>query len=104
MSRVFHLPAGFAVEQTHADLIRMIVQYLELRQWLIFQTPAGGIKGEPGASDLFAFKAKRVVFIEAKVGRDKLSADQLRFKGDVERRGFKFVEARSLDDVIAAEG
>jgi Holliday junction resolvase len=87
---------------THASLIRELVHYLELRGWYVIQTPAGGITGEPGVSDLLAFKAKRTLFVEAKVGRDKLSAKQIAFKADVTRQGFEYLEPRSLDDILKA--
>jgi hypothetical protein len=101
MTRTFRLPASFAAEPTHASLIRDIVKYLELRGWLVIQTPAGGIIGEPGVADLIALRRGSVMFVEAKMGRDKLSTDQLRFRGAVRDHGCYYLEARSLDDMIA---
>jgi Holliday junction resolvase len=102
MSRTFHLPEGFAAEQTHANLIRELVRYLRLRGFFVVVTPRGGIKGEPGLPDIIAFKGGRTVFVEAKIGRDKLSAEQLDGREQLTRQGFEYIEARSLADVITA--
>jgi hypothetical protein len=102
MTRTFRLPASFVAEPTHASLIRDLVQYLTLRGWLVIQTPAGGIIGEPGVADLIALRRGSVLFVEAKMGRNKLSTDQLRFRGAVREHGCYYLEARSLDDVRAA--
>ena len=111
---------------THASLIREIVQYLQLRDWYLIQMPAGGIIGQPGISDLLAFKRlapgipcaitgselcrhkgpwptySYALFIEIKIGKDDLSDDQWRFREAVVAQGFEYILARSLDDVIAA--
>ena len=101
MSRTFPVDwKARALTPTHVTLVQDIVRYLRLTSWIVLQTPKGGIPGEPGAADLFAFKARRVLFIEAKVGRDKLSADQSRFFSDMRAQGFECIEARNLEDVI----
>lgn len=88
------------VELTHARLTLDIERYLRLAGWFVLVLPRGGVRGEPGAPDLLAFRARRCVFIEVKVGRDKLSADQERVRESVTAQGFEFLEARSLDDVM----
>ena len=103
MSRTFPVDwKALALTPTHVTLVQDIVRYLRLTGWVVLQTPKGGIPGEPGAADLFAFKARRVFFIEVKVGRDKLSVAQLRFFADMRAQGFECIEARSLDEVMAA--
>ena len=101
--RAFALPFDPTAALTHADLVRQVVQYLRLRQWLVVQTPRGGIPGVPGFPDVIAFKDARVLLVEAKVGADKLDYYQVRMKASLERAGFAVVEARSLQDVIAAD-
>jgi Holliday junction resolvase len=87
---------------SHANLVHDLVQYLRLAGWYVIVTPKGGITGEPGVSDLLAFKARRTVFVEAKVGRDKLRPEQEQFREYVERQGFEYVEARNVQDVADA--
>lgn len=87
---------------THASLIREIVRYLKLRGCFVVLTPKGGIKGEPGLPDIIAFKAGRTIFIEAKIGRDRMRPEQLQAREELMRQGFEYIEARSLDDVLAA--
>lgn len=94
-----HWPVATA-ELTHARLTLDIAQYLRLAGWFVMVLPRGGVKGEPGAPDIQAFRSHRAVFIECKVGRDKLSADQERVRESVTAQGFEFIEARSLDDAM----
>jgi hypothetical protein len=98
--RIFRLPFDPTAALTHTDLVRMIVQYLRTRQWFVVQTPRGGIAGVPGFPDVIAFKASRVMLVEAKVGEDKLDYYQLRMKVSLECAGFAVIEARSLEDVM----
>ena len=100
--RAFALPFDPTAALTHADLIRQVVQYARLTGWTVIVTPKGGIEGEPGISDLVMLRAGRAVFVEAKVGRDKLQPAQVAFRGQVMRQGFEYIEARSLQDVIEA--
>ena len=100
--RSFALPFDPTAAFTHTDLIRQVVQYLRLCGWFVVQTPRGGIRGVPGFPDVIAFKAARVLLVEAKVGADKMDYYQLRMKASFERAGFVVIEARSLDDVIRA--
>lgn len=100
--RSFRLPFDPTAALTHTDLVRMITQYLRLRQWFVCQTPRGGIQGLPGFPDVIAFRQARCLLVEAKVGKDALDYYQLRFKASLERAGFSVVEARSLQDVIEA--
>jgi hypothetical protein len=89
-----------AESTTHARLLLHIVTYLKLTGWFVIVTPKGGIPGMPGMPDLWALKAGRVMFVEVKVGRDKMSVDQLRVAAELEERGYPVLEARSLDDVM----
>lgn len=55
-----------------------------------------------GVSDILGVLAPsgRILAIELKVGRDRLSAEQLVFLGMVTRFGGLAIEARSVDDVL----
>jgi hypothetical protein len=100
--RTFALPFDPTAALTHTALIQQIVQYLQLRDWFVVQTPRGGIPGVPGFPDVIAFKSSRVMLVEAKVGADKMDYYQLRMKASLERSGFAVIEARSLDDIMRA--
>ena len=42
----------------------------------------------------------RIVFVECKAPRGRLRPDQITFKRAVEARGFEYVVARSVDDIL----
>lgn len=86
----------------HRELILRIVTYLRLCGWYVILTPRGGLPGQPGVPDLLAFKRGRSLAVEVKVGRDKLSFDQVREFAALQACGFQVLEARSLDDVMRA--
>lgn len=87
---------------THAQLVLAIRRYLELTGWCVLVLPRGGFPGGKGWSDILAFKAARTLFIEAKVGRDKMRPEQDAVRAELVARQFTVIEARSLDDVIRA--
>ena len=87
---------------THAELLRAIVQYLELTGWLVLITPKGGVPGLAGLPDLLAFKGARFLPVEIKAGYDKKRYEQVIMAARLEAAGFPVLEARSLDDVIHA--
>ena len=85
---------------THAELVVAIAQYLRLTGWYVIQLPKGGVPGLRGLPDLLAFKAPRVLPVEAKVGPDKMSAEQRIVAEHFTFAGYPVLEARSLDDVM----
>jgi hypothetical protein len=92
----------FATGQTHAVLTLQIRDALTLRGWYVLVTPRGGIPGQPGFPDLVAFKARRVLFLEVKVGRDKLKFGQVVCGEELRARGFEVVEVRTLGQALEA--
>ncbi len=87
---------------THAQLLRAIVQYLELTGWLVLVTPRGGVPGLAGLPDLLAFKGARFLPVEVKAGHDKKSFNQVIMAERLAAAGFPVLVARSLDDVMKA--
>jgi Holliday junction resolvase len=85
---------------THAELLRAIVQYLELTGWLVLVTPRGGVPGLAGLPDLLALKDERFLPVEVKAGYDKLRPEQVIMAVRLEAAGFPVLEARSIDDVV----
>lgn len=56
---------------------------------------------EKGLPDIFACVRGKMVAIEVKAGRDKLSVEQLQRKFEIERAGGVYFEARSTDEFLA---
>ena len=94
-------PVFIPLDMTHSHLVHDGAQLLRGFGCLVIVTPRGGLERQPGVADVLASKVGRAnLAIEMKVGRDKLSADQRRWRDDAIAAGWVFVEARSLDDVI----
>lgn len=55
---------------------------------------------EKGLPDIFACVRGKMVAIEVKAGRDKLSMEQLQRRFEIERAGGIYFEARSTDDFL----
>ena len=106
--------------QTHTELVRNIIEFLDNTKAWADKYHTGvwrGATGRPvrscptGHPDIMA-RVKpgkrgdhgRVVWIEAKVGKDTLSAAQLEWKRKALMHGDIFIEARSVDDVIKTWG
>ena len=100
MSRSQDWRRQVAESTTHARLLLDIVKYLQLTGWFVLVTPRGGIPGMAGFPDLAAWKKGRTLFVEVKVGRDKMSVDQVRVRAELEARGYDVLVARELDDVM----
>lgn len=89
--------------QAHSALCRTIVEYLQVRRAWVFRV-LGGVGQRPGVPDILAClpPSGRLVAIDAKTGRARLSARQEGQKEALEAAGAIFVVARSLDDVEEA--
>ena len=102
------------MKQNANSLTIAIVTYLNLNGYKVWRQNTVGIynvkrqaymknpNNMKGVSDIIGFNKTTGVFIavEVKVGRDKLSQDQIYFKEDVLKAGGVYVEARSLDGFI----
>jgi predicted RecB family endonuclease len=55
--------------------------------------------GRKGASDIFILKGGKLYAVELKVGKNKLSLEQMEFLADIERNGGVAIVARNLEDV-----
>lgn len=94
---------------THGDLIRLIMLHIA-PHGLVWQNNTGALfnragrlvrYGFPGSPDILACINGRMIGIECKVGRDRLSAAQTRFHAALELAGGVYIIARSIDDVAA---
>ena len=57
-------------------------------------------QGTKGSSDIKAVVNGRMVAIEIKYGRDRMSEYQHKYKRDIERAGGKYIVCRHLNDVV----
>lgn len=89
---------------THEQLEEQIIEYLRLMHWVCFRTHFGRDYKPiiPGWPDVVAFKDGRTMFVEVKVGRDQVKPKQAAIALLLKSAGITVLEARSLDDMIAA--
>lgn len=80
------------------DLKREIREYLKAKGVYRINVPGGGY-GDVGAPDIVACYKGRFIGIEAKVGRNTMSAWQKRHMKGILDAGGIHIEARSLKDV-----
>ena len=92
-------------QASHADLIKAIRDILDYCKYEHYKN-WGGPMGQKGLPDITALEPNtgRYIGIEAKVGRDKLSDDQIKIKGKILRSNAIFIEARTVDDLINGLG
>lgn len=72
--------------------------YLQLVGWYVIRNQQG-LGSHKGMADLVAVRDGKVVFIEAKTIRGKLSEHQIRFQAEIERHGGTYIIAKSIEDV-----
>jgi len=85
--------------QTPENLVKKQVRdYLEWRGWFVFPVTQG-IGSYRGISDFIACKNGRVLFVECKAPKGKLSTYQRRFKESIETSGCEYIEARGYEDL-----
>jgi hypothetical protein len=95
MGRTYRVPKKLSPE---TQIKRMIKQYLNYKGWFHFPLTAG-LGAYPGAPDMIAIKAGRVVFIEVKTPTGKLSPHQQAFKENIGDRGGNYIVARGIEDL-----
>lgn len=66
------------------------------------QAIAVGMGVHPGFADLIVIASCRVVFLEVKTARGRMSADQEAFRDAVETNGFGYAVVRSFEEALAA--
>lgn len=84
--------------QPESYILRAVRQFLELGGWYVIRHQAG-LGTHPGLPDLQAIRDGRVVMIEVKTEKGRLSVHQRTFRQVWERSGGEFVVARSSADV-----
>lgn len=82
-----------------ADLQRQIREALQWQGWFVVKIHQS-LGSYRGIADLYALKGGRHVWIEVKMPKGRLSVHQEKFREDIERHGGRYIEARSLEDVM----
>ena len=91
-------------------LTRAIRDYLGMTGWLSWKNQSGGFRVEDryiagqqaGLPDLMAVKNGRLLCIEVKAGRDRLTDHQTAWLANAQAHGAIVIVAHSVDEVIAA--
>ena len=98
------------MKQPHSGLVRACRDWLTLHGWFVYpnKMSMGSYKG---LSDLTAIRwketthclARRSVWIECKVGKDKLSSYQIIFQSNIEANGGEYLVVKDIDDLMDLE-
>jgi len=90
-----------------SDVQRGIVQALSYAGWLVMHIPNQSTRGRqrwsgllPGAPDLVAVKRGRVVFLEVKTDKGKLSEKQVEVNDLLRLHGMEVRVVRGIDDIM----
>jgi Holliday junction resolvase len=90
-----------------SDVQRAIVQALSVAGWLVMHIPNQSTRGRqrwaglmPGAPDLVAVKRGRVVFLEVKTDRGRVSEKQAEVHDLLRLHGMEVRVVRGIDDVM----
>jgi len=97
------------------DVVSGICNYLSYRPWYFWRQnnigtydrknetyrslPKFSVRGVP---DILVLAFNTIVFVECKTDTGKQSEAQKEFQAEVESRGYTYILARSVDDVINA--
>lgn len=84
-------------EATEKEIQSDIREYLQWRGWYVIRIQQG-MGAHKGLSDLIAVKDGRVVFMEIKTPRGRLSEYQVRFREALKEHGGEYVVLRSVED------
>ena len=85
-------------KQTENQIQSAIREYLQYNGWFVIrnQQSLGSLKG---LADLTAIRNGKVLWIEVKTPKGRLSEWQTKFKAEIEAHGGIYLEARSVEDV-----
>ena len=89
------------IPERESDIQAAIRDWLRWHGWYVVRHHQT-LGSHKGLADLQAIKGGRVVMIEVKTGRGRLSQDQVQFAADWEDHGGTYIVARSIEDVERA--
>jgi len=97
---------GGARRKQEASLQKAIVKALAWKGWVVIHIPNQATRGIymyagvlPGAPDLLALRAGRVIFLEVKTETGRVSAKQAEAHEKLRAEGFEVRVVRDLDDI-----
>ena len=88
--------------QKENEIQSQVRDYLRLKNWYVIRNQQG-LGSHRGQADLTTVKNGRVIFIEIKTGKGKLSKHQEKFRDDILSHGGEYVVIRSLDEIMQWE-
>lgn len=91
-----------AAQQSERILMQQIMDLAEMRGWLRYH-PWLSVHSEPGFPDLTLVREDRLVFIEVKSGRGKLTRDQRKWLEALEKTGVEVYVIRPAATLDAVE-
>ena len=105
--RFRHRPKRPYFQRKESDVQRAIVQALSSAGWLVMHIPNQSTRGRqrwsglmPGAPDLVAVKHGRVLFLEVKTEKGKVSAKQSEVHDLLRLHGMEVRVVRNIDDIM----
>jgi Holliday junction resolvase len=95
------------VKRSESELQRALVQVLANAGWLVMHIPNQATRGRqrwaglmPGAPDLVAVRRGRVVFLEVKTEKGKVSERQAEVHDLLRFHGMEVRVVRGVDDIV----
>lgn len=87
---------------SEAELQTTIVHALQRMGWFAFvaQRADKRARGKVGLPDIYAHKNGRMMWIEVKCGKNKLSPGQIDFRDNCNSHNIEWYEVRSIDDLM----
>ena len=92
------MPVGGNTSDAHSALVRLCIDYLQVQGAWVYKVH-GGLGSRPGVPDLLCCLRGRLIGLECKTGRARLSAAQLVEADDLRRAGALALEIRRIDDL-----
>lgn len=83
---------------TETDIMHQIRDFLKLHGWMVIRNHQT-LGSHPGVPDLTAIRGGKVVWIEVKTPKGRLSKTQEKFLQELEDHGGWWIVARSVEDV-----
>jgi len=91
--------AKAAGHQPESVVLRQVRDYLRAVGWFVVRIQQGPLCHR-GMSDLICVKDGRVLFVDCKTAKGRLSTFQREFRDAIGAAGGKYIVARCLEDVV----
>jgi len=91
------------IKISETDIKRQIKEYLDIMGWFNFPI-LQGIASYKGIPDRIAIKEGRILFLEIKIPKGKLSKWQQEFQTNIDNAGGEYYVVHNLDELIKVLG